>query len=204
MKTRASLAWVPVLAALLPALALGTHGTAAHRTTQELKDQKKTPLAAARTLSHDETLCWIAENKAWRLAHKTKPIWARLVDPDEVGKEFQTADHAKEKARSGFWLCVGVAGEPWFQSLEKIEAKYELHDQDAKKFDFDRRPRTYPRYEPKGNVRNWVAQVKGPGIAGFYVRPCYDPDALSTRRQGATSSRTTCRTLIATSRRTFG
>ena len=28
-------------------------------------------------LSHDETLNWITEHKAWRRARKTKPIWAR-------------------------------------------------------------------------------------------------------------------------------
>ncbi len=141
-----------------------------------MKAQKKTPAADARTLSHDETLRWIAEHKAWRFAHKTKPIWARLVDPDEVGKEFQTADHAKEKARAGAWLCVGVAGEPWFQSLEKVEAKYELDCQDAKKFNVDQKPRTYRRYKPKETARSWVAQVKGPGIAGFYIHPGYDPE----------------------------
>jgi len=29
----------------------------------------KPPTAAARTLSHEETLRWIAENKAWQLAY---------------------------------------------------------------------------------------------------------------------------------------
>src|SRR5512139_1163373 len=48
----------------------------------------------ARRLTHVETLRWIADHRAWRVARKTKPIWARPVAPGEVGKEFHTADHA--------------------------------------------------------------------------------------------------------------
>ena len=131
--------------------------------------------AKGRTLSHDETLRWVASHNAWRQARKTKPIWAREVMPDEVGKGFQTADHAVEKARAGFWLCVGVAGEPWFQTLAKIEGKYEPAGEDVKTFEFDGKPRTYRIFKPKAATRNWVAQVKGPGIAGFFIRPNYDP-----------------------------
>jgi hypothetical protein len=141
-----------------------------------LDDPKKAVRTEARALSHEETLRWIADNKAWRLARKTRPIWARPVEAEEIDKEFLTADRAKEKARVGSWLCVGVAGEPWFQSLEKIEAKYESDGLEAKTFKFDSKPRTYRNYKPKGTVLNWVAQVKGPGIAGFEVRPRYDPD----------------------------
>jgi len=128
-----------------------------------------------RTLSHDETLGWVAEHKAWRQARKTKPIWARAVEAEEVGKEFQTADHAVEKARAGYWLTVGAAGEPWFQSLEKIEGKYEPAGEEVKMFGFDGKHRRYRIFKPKGTTRNWVAQVKGPGIAGFFIRPNYDP-----------------------------
>src|SRR5258708_7484212 len=53
--------------------------------------------ARGRTLSHEETLRWIAEHRAWRRARKTKPIWTRPVEAEEVGKAFQTADHAVEK-----------------------------------------------------------------------------------------------------------
>lgn len=129
-----------------------------------------------RKLSHDETLRWIAEHKAWRLARKTRPIWARPVAPEEVGREFQTADHVKEVAREGFWLCVGVAGEPWFQSREKIEAKYEADIEESKKFSFDAESCTYRMFKPRQTVRNWVAHVKGPGIEGFFIRPNYDPE----------------------------
>ena len=170
----------PVLGSML-ALVLAVHGLGmgalgVPRNGQALEDPKKPAPAEGRTLSHDETLRWIAENHAWRLARKTRPIWARPVEPDEVGKEFQTADHVKEKARAGVWLCAGVAGEPWFQSIEKIEGKYEREGQETKRFDFDGKPRSYRKYKPKGTVRNWVAQVKGPGIAGFKVRPGYDPE----------------------------
>ena len=133
------------------------------------------------------------ENKAWRLAKKTKPIWARPVEPDEVGKEFPTADHVKEKARAGVWLCVGVAGEPWFQSLEKIEAKYKPDAREARTFDFDTKPRTYQKFKPKGTARNWVAQVTGTRHCRFLhlsrVRPGL-PALLSGRglcRQGRRS-----------------
>ena len=91
-------------------------------------------------------------------------------------REFQTADHVKEKARDGVWLCVGVAGEPWFQSFEKIEAKYGPGEHETKTFNFDTKPRAYRKYKPKGTVRNWVAQITGPGIAGFNIRPGYDPE----------------------------
>ncbi len=128
-----------------------------------------------RKLSHEETLRWVVAQKAWRRARKTKPIWARAVQAEEIGKKFQTADHAIEKARPGYWLCAGVAGEPWFQSLEKIEGKYEPSGDVVKKFGFDDKPRKYQIFKPKAATRNWVAQVRGPGIAGFFIRPNYDP-----------------------------
>ena len=141
-------------------------------TTQPLETGTQ---AQGKKLSHEETLHWITEHKAWRRARKTKPIWARAVGKDEVGKEFQTADHAVEKARAGFWLCVGVAGEPWFQTLEKIEGKYEPAREEVKTFGFDAKPRVYGIFKPKGTTRNWAAQVKAPGIAGFFIRPNFDP-----------------------------
>jgi hypothetical protein len=129
-----------------------------------------------RRLTHEETLQWVREHRAWRLVHKTKPIWARPVRPDEVGREFQTADNAKEVAREGAWLSVGVAGEPWFQKPETIAAKYDRGAEEEKQFPFDGKPCAYTVYRPRGDVRNWAAQVKGPGIEGFSIRPGYDPD----------------------------
>jgi hypothetical protein len=73
-------------------------------------------------------------------------------------------------------LCVGVAGEPWFQASDKLEGKYEPKGEEVKRFAFDDQPRTYRLYAPKASARNWVAEVKGPGIEGFYVRPNYDPE----------------------------
>jgi hypothetical protein len=126
-------------------------------------------------LSHEETLWWVTGQKAWRRARKTKPIWARAVGAEVVGRVFQTADHSVEKARAGYWLCVGVAGEPWFQTLEKIEGKYEPAGEEVKTFGFDAMPGKYRIFKPKATTRNWVAQVQGPGIAGFFIRPNYDP-----------------------------
>jgi hypothetical protein len=165
------------LAIAMLLVALGLDGSGLQLRAQATKDQGTTSVAEPQKLSHEETLDWIAMNKAWRLAKKTKPIWARPVETDEVGKEFQTADHVTEKAKAGSWLCVGVAGEPWFQSHERIESKYESKAQETKKFEFDTEERSYRQFKPKGTVRNWVAQIKGPGIAGFFVRPGYDPES---------------------------
>ena len=124
-------------------------------------------------LSHEQTLEWINKHRAWRLAKKTKPIWARPVRPEEVGKEFQTADLAVEKAQEGYWLCVGVAGEPWFQKLDRINTRYDRGEDTVKRFTFDTEPRSYTIYQPKGDVRNWVAKIEGPGIEGFAVQSSF-------------------------------
>jgi len=142
---------------------------------------RTTPLVEApMKLSHEQTLEWIRDNHTWRRATKTKPIWARPVEKDELGKAFQTADQAVEHAKEGYWLCVGVAGEPWFQKREKIDAKYDRTGDEQKQFDFDKQPRSYHVYKPKEGNRNWVAQVKGTWkgapIEGFSIRPGYDMD----------------------------
>jgi hypothetical protein len=130
--------------------------------------------SARKKLSHEETLDWIREHKAWRHARKTKPIWARELEPDEIGKSFSTADHADEVAREGYWLCVGVAGEPWFQKPAKVEEKYDESGTDEKQFSFDSASRTYRIFTPKEGARNWAAQIEGPNIQGFEIRPGYD------------------------------
>src|SRR4051794_40262656 len=107
------------------ALAIAHGATATDCVSRASADPPAQPGTEGRRLSHEETLQWIVKQRAWRPARKTKPIWARLVAPEEVGQESQTADGVKEVAREGAWLCVGVAGEPWFQAREKIEAKYE-------------------------------------------------------------------------------
>ena len=40
-------------------------------------------------LSHEQTLDWIQQHRAWRLAKKVKPIWARALRADEIGRPFQ-------------------------------------------------------------------------------------------------------------------
>jgi len=162
----------------LVATLCGLHkaGCSGSRASSIPDDQKSPDAGGKRTLTHEEALRWIDEHRAWRRARKTRPIYARPVDPQEVGKEFQTADRAREVARKGSWLCVGVAGEPWFQSREKIEAKYELSGEESRKYEFDKAARQYRVYKPKAATRNWVAQVKSPEIEGFSIRPGYDPD----------------------------
>jgi hypothetical protein len=125
-------------------------------------------------LSHEQTLEWIHQNRAWHLARKTKPIWARPIEANEIGKEFQTADHVVEKAKEGYWLCVGVAGEPWFQRPERVEAKYLPAGDETKKFEFDSNERKYRVWKPKDTVRNWAARVESSDIEGFSIRPNYD------------------------------
>ena len=164
------------IAGLLLVIAIVSAKMSVVRGTEPADEPPQQHEVGGRKLSHEETLRWIAEHKAWRLRAKTRPIWARPVAAEEVGREFQTADHVKEVAREGFWLCVGVAGEPWFQSREKIEAKYEADREESKKFDFDTESRSYRQFKPKQTVRNWVARVKGPGIEGFSIRPGYDPE----------------------------
>src|SRR5258707_2854377 len=128
-----------------------------------------------RQLSHDQTLTWIERHHAWRLARKTKPMWARRIEPAEVGQELQTADHVAQVAKEGFWLCVGVAGEPWFQAAERVGEKYERRAEEVRQFAFDKQPRTYGVFHPREALLNWAAQVNDPAVAGFFIRPRYDP-----------------------------
>src|SRR5947209_8358001 len=100
-------------------------------------------------LSHEQTLEWIRQNRAWRQARKIKPILARPVEREELGKEFQTADGAVERAQEGYWLCVGVAGEPWFQKKARIDERYEPQGEEVKQFAFDGAPQKYRVYRPK-------------------------------------------------------
>ena len=130
-----------------------------------------------RRLGHDETLRWVREHHAWRLARRTRPIWARPVDDGEVGRTFATADHADEVARPGYWLSVGVCGEPWFQSAEAIASKYQRRSTEARRFAFDDRPRSYVELVPRTESRNWAACVDGPDIEGFYIQVGYDRDS---------------------------
>jgi hypothetical protein len=175
MSCHVSPRWVVFLATVLPSV-VGCSGPPGASVPGALVHPPKVTRVEGRKLTHEETLAWIDEHRAWKLARKTRPVWVRDVTPGEVGKEFLTADHVKEVAREGVWLCVGIAGEPWFQSREKVEAKYEPDGEEDRKFDFDAKPHTYRRYKPKGTIRNWVARVEGPGIEGFSVRPGYDPE----------------------------
>lgn len=165
------------IAAALPSLFIALLSASVFGCNGNQEPKKESPV----TLSHEQTLEWITNNQAWRLAKKTKPIWARPVLPGEIGKEFKTADHppdrdVKEKARAGFWLCVGVAGEPWFQKPERVTERYEPAEEESKQFSFDTQSHRYRLYKPKEDARNWVAQIKGPGIEGFEIRPNYDMD----------------------------
>jgi hypothetical protein len=130
-----------------------------------------------RRLGHDETLRWVREHHAWRLASKTKPIWGRPVEATEVGHIFATADYAEAVARPGSWLSVGACGEPWFQTVEAVESKYERRGTDERRFAFDDRPRSYVELVPRTQSRNWAACVEGRDIEGFYIKVGHDRDS---------------------------
>ena len=129
-------------------------------------------------LTHEATLEWIRRNKRlWRKVKKTRPMYARATDPDEQDKEFHTAEGTTQRPQRGFWLCVGVIGEPWFQTKDKIESKYEPAGVKSTKFAFDAQEREYHVYRPKGDVSNWAVQITDQGrIASFTFRPSYDPN----------------------------
>jgi hypothetical protein len=165
---------LPIFVCLLSVAASAACGTSGGLTPAPKVSDYEQPMA--RRLTHDETLRWIADHRAWRAARKTKPIWARPVAPEEVGREFQTADHAVERATSDHWLCVGVADEPWFQKPDRIEAKYERAGSERRKFSFDDTAREYECFTPREGSRNWVAQIDDTGIEGFYVQPNYPTD----------------------------
>lgn len=127
-------------------------------------------------LTHEEVLALIADRKLWRRAHKTKPILVRVLQDAEIGRDFTTADHTIEKGQSGFVLCVGVAGEPWFQTPAKVDGKYTTTGEtETHQFDFDTEPQEYQVWHPKPGVNNWVAQIPAiEGVEGFTIRPKYD------------------------------
>ena len=144
--------------------------------SRDAEPQAPVSAAPGRRLDHDQTLRWIADHKAWRVARKTRPIWARPVRTDEVGKEFMTADHVVERASADHWLCVGVAEEPWFQTRAKIESKYTPAGKEERRFAFDDAAHVYEHLVPLPTSRNWAAQVTGLDIAGFYIQPNYPTD----------------------------
>ncbi len=141
-------------------------------------------VTVAKRLTHEETLRWIAAHRAWRIARKTKPIWARPVSPAEVGKEYLTADGAVERARADAWLSVGSSGEPWFQNKDKLDAKYEASGREERRFSFDDAAHSYQRFTPRADARNWAAQIDGSDIEGFSIQPNYPTDKPLYSRAG--------------------
>jgi hypothetical protein len=129
-------------------------------------------------LTHEQTLEWIDKNRAWRRAKKTQLIWVREVEQEERDKDYLTAEGTVQRPQEGYWLCVGVVGEPWFQRKERIYGKYEQSCNETKQFAFDARPFDYLVFKPKGDVRNWAAQVSGPGLIEFSLKPNYDPSQV--------------------------
>lgn len=56
----------------------------------------------------------------WFRAKKTKPLWAKKLDRDDV---VQTLE-GTERVAAGDYLCRGPAGEVWPQKASRLESKY--------------------------------------------------------------------------------
>jgi hypothetical protein len=130
-------------------------------------------------LSHEQTLEWIRQNRAWRRARRTQSIYARPTEPDEQDKVFHTLERTRQQPRTGHWLCVGSEQEAWFQEKERLDRRYEQTSEVTKQFPFDERPFRYHVFKPRSDVYNWTAQVQGPGVASFSFRLSFDPTQLS-------------------------
>ena len=61
----------------------------------------------------------------WFRAKKTKPIWAKKLDRDDV---VQTLE-GTERVAAGDYLCRGPAGELWPQKASRLESKYTATDE---------------------------------------------------------------------------
>ena len=60
-----------------------------------------------------------------RLARKTKPIWAKRLDTDQLIETIEGSIQAK----AGHYLCRGVVGEFWAQAESKLREKYSQGDE---------------------------------------------------------------------------
>ena len=105
----------------------------------------------------------------WFHAKKTRPIWAREVEQEQVVKTLE----GEERVPAGNFLCRGEAGDVWPQSRKGLEARYTATGEvDAE---------GWRRYEPRPDAEGvWAAQVSHPfsvqaawgrlsGKAGDYV-----------------------------------
>jgi hypothetical protein len=138
------------------------------------------------TLTHEQTLRWISDHNAWRLACKTSPLWARPVASGEQ-LTIRTKENEEQTAHDGDWLCVGADGDPWLQSKETLEAKYTRGPAEPPPHPFETPGREYYRFEPRPDVRNWVAHIQGPdleGVTEFTIQSARDKNKVHTSRLG--------------------
>ena len=127
-------------------------------------------------LSHEQTLSWIAEHKAWRLAQKPG-----RSGPDRLPRT-RWAASSRPLTTSRKWpaRAPGCALESPASHGSRLARRSTRSTSRPKRSTAHsastNEPLSYRVFKPRGDVRNWVAQVKGPDMAGFFVRPGYDPE----------------------------
>ena len=65
--------------------------------------------------------------------------------------------------------------EPWIQTQEKLCDRYDAAGQENRQFDFDSQRHAYQIFRPQVDERYWAAQVNAAGVAGFHIKPSFDP-----------------------------
>lgn len=102
---------------LICSLAAGCSGSSAdHAPTTEV------PVTA---YPNQQVLDEVANAQAWFHAKKTRPIWARLLDRDQVVETLE----GRESVPAGSYLCRGEANELWPQTAEALGKRYVATDE---------------------------------------------------------------------------
>ncbi|MFL5330277.1 MAG: patatin-like phospholipase family protein [Gemmataceae bacterium] len=124
-----------------------------------------------RHLNHDQTLAWVQANVLWRKAKKTGRIYVRELSAEEKGRETLTFDGVWQRPAEGDVLCVGLAGEPWFQPRQRVEARYVEGDTVEMHFPaVESCSHSYRIFRPRADALCWAAQVNPPEIKSFSLR----------------------------------
>jgi predicted acylesterase/phospholipase RssA len=127
-------------------------------------------------LRHDQTMKWIGKKRGWRRARRTGRVYVRELAPDEKKQAFPSADGIPQRGDDGEVLCVGAAGEAWFEPLVAIQGRYDMKGSEQRRFAFDSQEYPYTVCEPKAEALCWAAQLQEEGITSFSVRPrAYPP-----------------------------
>jgi len=77
-------------------------------------------MAAVQPSPNKNILDEVNEAGNWARAKKTRPIWARLVEQDQMVLTLE----GTEAVKAGDYLCRGEIGEVWPQTAASLERKY--------------------------------------------------------------------------------